>query len=63
MFQAKVNIGNYIEMEPDSILRMPPVFPGTKTRYDSVMGHTGGSDVIMVYSNKKAYPEYLITYK
>ena len=30
--------------------------------YDSIKGNTRGSDVFMVYSNKKAYPFYLITY-
>lgn len=63
MFQAKVNVGKYIEMQPDRNLKMPPAIPGTNKMYDSVKGNTGGSDVIMVYSNKKAYPEYLITYK
>jgi hypothetical protein len=43
---------------------MPPLIDGEKIdRYDSVKGFTGGSDVFMIYSNKKAYPEYLITYK
>jgi hypothetical protein len=41
---------------------MPPSFD-TKKRYDSVQGETNGSTVYMVYANKKAYPEYLITYK
>jgi hypothetical protein len=43
---------------------MPPLLPGSNIdRFDSVLGNTGGSDVIMVYSNKKAYPFYLITYR
>ena len=43
---------------------MPPLVEGSTTiKYDSVKGQTGGSDVYMVYTNKKAYPEYLITYK
>ncbi len=43
---------------------MPDLLPGSLTdRYDSVKGFTGNSDVFMIYANKKAYPEYLITYK
>jgi hypothetical protein len=43
----------------------PPVWKTINERpiyYDCVKGNTMGSDVIMVYTNKKAYPEYLITY-
>lgn len=64
MFMATVNVGKFFEMNPDRSLKMPPLLPGSQAdRYDSVKGHTGGSDVYMVYSNKKAYPSYLITYK
>jgi hypothetical protein len=69
MFYAKVIIGRSIEMAHDndsSRLAMPPLVPGghPNERYDSVTGkNIGGSDIFMVYSNKKAYPEYLITYK
>ena len=50
-------------MESDNTLTMPPLIPNSENqRYDSVKGHTYGSDVYMVYSNKKAYPSYLITY-
>ena len=31
-------------------------------RFDSVKGNTCNCDVYMVYSNKKAYPSYLISY-
>lgn len=30
--------------------------------YDSVRGHTGGSEIYVVYDHDKAYPAYLITY-
>jgi hypothetical protein len=63
MFMATVIIGNTIVLQPDKTLRVPPRQPGKTIPYDSVKGNTGGSDVIMVYSNKKAYPSYLITYK
>ena len=32
-------------------------------RYDSVSGHTNGSDIFVIYDHDKAYPAYLITYK
>jgi hypothetical protein len=63
MFMATVIIGNTIVLNPDRALRQPPNRAGTNVPHDSVKGNTGGSDVIMVYSNKKAYPSYLITYK
>ncbi len=63
MFMANVLIGKEITMNSTPSLREPPYQPGTNIKYDSVKGHTGGSDVIMVYSNKKAYPQYLITYR
>jgi hypothetical protein len=31
-------------------------------RYDSVSGNTGGSTVYILYTNHRAYPEWLITY-
>lgn len=30
--------------------------------FDSVKGNTNGSDIYVIYANKKTYPEYLITY-
>lgn len=32
-------------------------------RYDSVKGHTNGSDVFVVYANGVAYPEYIVYYR
>ncbi len=65
MFIAKVIVGNPAVLDPDRSLRRPPIIPESNPPklYDSVQGFTDGSDVIMVYSNKKAYPQYLITYK
>jgi len=63
MFMASVIIGKPAKLNPDRSLREPPLNSGTGKKYDSVQGNTGGSDVYMVYSNKKAYPSYLITYK
>ena len=56
MFCAKVLIGKPCVQGPDNTLKRPPMIPGASIPYDSVQGQTGGSDVIMVYSNKKAYP-------
>jgi hypothetical protein len=64
MFFARVIVGNYKELPSNSQIKMPPLLEGSeKVRYDSVKGNTNGSDVFMIYANKKAYPEYLITYK
>ena len=63
MFCARVLVGKTILLGRDENLKKPPFIPDSTTPYDSVKGHTKGSDVIMVYSNKKAYPQYLITYK
>jgi hypothetical protein len=63
MFVANVVVGIPAVLASDRSLRRPPMIPGTNIPYDSVQGNTGNSDVIMVYSNKKAYPQYLLTYK
>ena len=65
MFFARVMIGNTKVCAPDNTMRMPPpINPANPNDlHDSVQGHTGGSDVFMIYTNKQAYPEYLITYK
>ena len=63
MFVANVLIGISAVLLPDQNLKFPPMNDATQKPYDSVQGNTQGSDVIMVYSNKKAYPQYLITYK
>ena len=63
MFYARVIIGNTIKMPYDYNIKMPPLIDGDKfKRYDSIQGFTNNSDVYMIYANKKAYPEYLITY-
>ena len=63
MILARVVIGNCTYSEPDKSLRMPPRdFDHNGVFFDSVRGRTKGNDVYMVYENKKAYPEYLITY-
>ena len=65
MFYARVLIGNTVILQPNNALRMPPPINPANPHdlYDSVQGFTGNSDVFMIYTNKQAYPEYLITYK
>ena len=65
MFLAKVLTGDSIQLQPTKSLRMPPEKNSSKGRvtYDTVAGHTNGSQVFIAYSNDKAYPFYLISYK
>ena len=42
---------------------MPPINEATKLRYDSVNWAPPNENIYTVYANKKAYPEYLITYQ
>lgn len=67
---AKVLTGDSIECEPDSTLRFPPEKRLNRSkvnlkqlRYDSVNGTTQGYKVYMTYSNDRAYPAYIITYR
>lgn len=62
MLIADVIVGDAYETNSNSSLRMPPYKKG-KIRHDSVTGQTGGSKVYIIYSNSRAYPKYLITYK
>lgn len=67
MFLAKVLTGYSIQQASNRSLRMPPVrqhsAKGGDMKYDTVSGVTGGSQVFITYSNDKAYPFYLISYK
>ena len=62
MFCANVIIGKEKILPSTKSLKMPPLIDGTNIMHDCVQGNTGGSDVVMIYDNKKAYPQYLITY-
>ena len=73
MFLVKVLTGDSHECPSNRSLRMPPVKPTTggaqggdvqfsQMKYDTVTGHTNGSQVFMTYDNDKAYPAYLISY-
>ena len=64
MFCARVCVGKFKKLEPNGKIKEPPLMEDDPSKhYDSVQGTTGGSDVFMIYQNKRAYPEYLITYK
>jgi hypothetical protein len=58
-------IGDTVSCQPNSKMRMPPPINDFNKNelYDSVKGFTGGSDVFIIYTNKQAYPEYLISYR
>ena len=69
---AMVLTGDTCCCKSDSTLKQPPQKPHSSNsksvesfkdeRYDSVSGHTGGSDIYIIYDHEKAYPAYLITY-
>ncbi len=65
MFLARVLMGNFKEMDPTKGLKAPPFIENSNETkyYDGVKGRLQGSMVYMIYTNRKAYPEYLITYK
>eukprot|EP00347_Sterkiella_histriomuscorum_P003822 403362807 len=65
IFFARVLVGNSAPLPPNKLIKMPPIVEGDLNGryYDSIQGNTAGSDVFMIYANKKAYPEYLITYQ
>jgi len=62
MFLAEVVLGDYIELQESKIIK-PPLKDDLTSHYDSVKGHSRGSDVYMVYANEKCYPRYLITFQ
>ena len=63
LFFCNVLLGDCIRLQSDNSLRKPPRNPRSNQSYDSVMGHTGGSNVYIIYDNKKAYPSFLVTYR
>ncbi|CDW73869.1 poly adp-ribose polymerase member 14-like protein [Stylonychia lemnae] len=64
MFFARVTVGEFKKLDPNRNIKMPPPMEwNPQLLYDSVQGEANGSTVYMIYQNKKAYPEYLITYK
>ena len=50
----------YGRRKDTSLTKPPPLSPGML--YDTINGHTNGSDVFVVYDHDRAYPAYLITY-
>ena len=75
MILAKVLTGETVHCPPDNALKKPPrkilwmkAQCGTESKfedelYDSVSGHTIGSDIFVIYDHEKAYPAYLIQYQ
>jgi len=62
MFLAEVLTAEYVELPADRSLKFPPNQSDGKP-FDSIKGRTGGSEVFIVYGNKKAYPSLLVTYR
>ena len=62
-FLAHVLLGESVKLESDGSLKEPPMKADGLSRYDSVQGHTNGSDVFMVYASRKALAKYLVTYE
>jgi hypothetical protein len=71
MFLVKLLTGNVVLMDRDESeakrlecagLNVPPVDPATGQKFNTVTGHTAGSQVWVVYENGRAYPDYLIRY-
>jgi len=62
VFVAKVLVGKSVSLDPDHTLKVPPMDTKTNERFDSVKGNVNDIEVFMVYANKQAYPEYLLTY-
>lgn len=70
MFLALVLTGDSHNCNQDRSLKQPPKKGGNNQdetmfadeRYDSVRGHTQGSEIFVIYEHDKAYPAYLITY-
>jgi WWE domain/Poly(ADP-ribose) polymerase catalytic domain len=71
MFLTKLLVGNATELNRDEsaqkaaeyrALTVPPTNSRTNLKYNTVTGHTGGSQVWIVYENGRAYPDYLVRY-
>ena len=68
IFLVLVLTGDSARCEKSRELTMPPLKDGTKSdigklRYDTVTGVTKDTRVYITYSNEKAYPAYLISYR
>ena len=60
---VRVLTGETFHCKPDRSLKRPPMKPlALFQHYDSVCGHTNGSNIYIIYDHEKAYPAYLITY-
>lgn len=60
MFLAQVNLGDVEYIDEKNPERKKLIQPPNNR--DSVKGNTNGSDIYIVYANKKAYPQFLVTY-
>jgi hypothetical protein len=63
---VKMALGNFKNYgkDIDRELRLPPMLPQSKDRFDSVTGGPhSGSIMHIVYTNEAVYPQYVVTYK
>ena len=61
---VKLLVGEAVAIPPNrDLVDAPDRCDGSGLRYDTVQGHTGGSDVFIVYQNGRAYPEYRVQYR
>ena len=54
-------MGDAEERSPGSVAE-PSVKPNSTLQFDSVKGHTKGSDVYILYKDYTAYPTYLVSF-
>jgi len=62
MFLARLLVGKETKLAQNRSLTVPPTDSSSGLKYNSVTGHTNGSQVWIVYENGRAYPEYLVRY-
>ena len=67
-FFSQVIVGDAHDCPSDPSLTKPPEKGSSNSnfqreRYDSVSGTTGGSKVFILYTNGRAFPSYLVTFK
>ena len=61
---TRLLVGDAVHIMPSNPnLKFPPEKPGSRIRYNTVTGITGGSKVYIVYENGRAYPNYRVVYQ
>ncbi|XP_072047251.1 protein mono-ADP-ribosyltransferase PARP14-like [Amphiura filiformis] len=60
MYMCKVMVGEYTLAERD--MYVPPKKPGSDRRYDCIVDNVTNPQIIVIFQDGQAYPEYLITF-